>query len=95
MDTGRPARYLRGMSAYRDALAARAYQLWQKRGCPLGSPETDWFRAEQELNYGYIDAWGDMLYAEPPQSLRPTCGSGGGWGPEALGGNNAVSVSGK
>ncbi|MFN0106758.1 MAG: DUF2934 domain-containing protein [Bryobacteraceae bacterium] len=27
----------------------RAYQSWLKRGCPMGSPEEDWFRAEREL----------------------------------------------
>jgi len=26
-----------------------AYQLWEKRGRPLGSPEADWFQAEQVL----------------------------------------------
>ncbi len=26
-----------------------AYNLWQERGQPWGSPETDWFKAEQEL----------------------------------------------
>jgi hypothetical protein len=26
-----------------------AYHFWQERGCPWGSPETDWFRAEREL----------------------------------------------
>jgi hypothetical protein len=26
-----------------------AYQLWQKRGSPLGSPDEDWFHAEKEL----------------------------------------------
>ena len=30
-------------------IALRAYEYWQERGCPLGTPETDWFRAEQEL----------------------------------------------
>jgi hypothetical protein len=30
-------------------IAALAYELWQARGCPDGSPEEDWFRAEQEL----------------------------------------------
>ena len=24
-----------------------AYQHWEKRGCPLGSPEIDWFAAEK------------------------------------------------
>lgn len=26
-----------------------AYQLWEARGYPAGSPDEDWFRAEQEL----------------------------------------------
>jgi hypothetical protein len=32
------------------SIAALAYQLWQARGCPDGSPDTDWFQAEQELH---------------------------------------------
>src|SRR5688572_21125760 len=27
----------------------RAYARWQERGCPVGSPDHDWFEAEQEL----------------------------------------------
>ena len=27
----------------------RAYQSWIERGCPKGSPEEDWYRAEREL----------------------------------------------
>jgi hypothetical protein len=30
-------------------LSSLAYELWIQRGCPLGSPEVDWFRAEEEL----------------------------------------------
>src|SRR5262249_31220309 len=26
-----------------------AYELWQQRGSPLGSPEEDWFHAENQL----------------------------------------------
>jgi hypothetical protein len=26
-----------------------AYEFWLERGCPMGSPEEDWFRAEQKL----------------------------------------------
>lgn len=26
-----------------------AYQIWQERGCPQGSPEDDWFEAERRL----------------------------------------------
>src|SRR5579884_861447 len=32
-----------------EEIAARAYQCWHERGCPHGSPEEDWRRAEQEL----------------------------------------------
>ncbi len=31
------------------AVAALAYEFWLQRGCPIGSPEEDWFRAEQLL----------------------------------------------
>jgi hypothetical protein len=30
-------------------LAVHAYHLWEERGRPWGTPEIDWFRAEQEL----------------------------------------------
>jgi len=30
-------------------IAIRAYQRWEKRGCPFGSPEEDWVEAEEEL----------------------------------------------
>jgi hypothetical protein len=31
------------------SIAGLAYQLWEKRGRPEGSPDKDWYRAEQEL----------------------------------------------
>ena len=30
-------------------IAARAYALWQERGCPDGDDQADWFKAEQEV----------------------------------------------
>ena len=30
-------------------IAALAYEFWLGRGCPFGSPEVDWFRAEELL----------------------------------------------
>ena len=33
-----------------------AFTLWQERGAPIGTPETDWFRAEEELRPGSDDA---------------------------------------
>ena len=32
-----------------DDIASLAYELWQGRGCPNGSPEEDWFHAAEEL----------------------------------------------
>ena len=31
------------------AVAVLAYELWRKRGCPIGSPEQDWHNAEEQL----------------------------------------------
>jgi Protein of unknown function (DUF2934) len=36
-------------------VAVTAYYLWQKRGCPIGSDQEDWFQAEALLEYRY--AW--------------------------------------
>jgi len=30
-------------------IARLAYLYWLERGCPIGSPEKDWFQAEQDL----------------------------------------------
>jgi hypothetical protein len=30
-------------------IAALAYELWQQRGCPEGSPEQDWYEAERKI----------------------------------------------
>lgn len=29
-------------------IAERAYYLWERRGRPVGTPEVDWYRAENE-----------------------------------------------
>jgi hypothetical protein len=36
-------------SAHRQ-IELRAYALWEERGSPFGTPEIDWFRAEDEFN---------------------------------------------
>ena len=39
-----------GVAAFgHDDIAALAYELWQARGCPNGSPEEDWYQAAEEL----------------------------------------------
>jgi hypothetical protein len=37
-----------------------AYQHWEKRGRPFGSPETDWFAAEKDMR-AYLLASGIQL----------------------------------
>jgi LmbE family N-acetylglucosaminyl deacetylase len=32
-----------------EQVATLAYRLWHERGCPEGSPEVDWFQAQQQL----------------------------------------------
>ena len=42
-----------------EEIALRAYRLWEARGCPIGSPEEDWLRAEEEIRNerGVDDGW--------------------------------------
>jgi len=35
-------------------IATVAYQLWLERGCPIGSDEEDWFRAEAMLKNALV-----------------------------------------
>jgi DUF2934 family protein len=35
-----------------EAISKLAYQLWKERGRPEGSPEEDWFRAQDLLRTG-------------------------------------------
>ncbi len=44
-----PAQSSAALPTHED-IASLAYALWQERGCPEGSSEEDWFRAEKELS---------------------------------------------
>jgi hypothetical protein len=49
-DTATGATVGHGIAAFGHAeIAARAYEIWQERGCPQGSAEEDWYRAAEEL----------------------------------------------
>jgi len=39
-----------------DVISKRAYELWLERGCPEGSPEEDWYRAEREVGIVAVSA---------------------------------------
>lgn len=45
-----------------------AYQLWEKRGRPFGSPEVDWFQAEQ-IVYSSLMASGLITSSANDQDL--------------------------
>ena len=36
-------------SEEREQITVLAYALWQARGCPEGTPDEDWFRAQREI----------------------------------------------
>ena len=36
------------------SIAAQAELYWLMRGCPEGSPEVDWFRAEAEVDQEFL-----------------------------------------
>ena len=40
---------MRPSMSEQEKIALLAYSYWQARGCPEGSSEEDWFRAEEEL----------------------------------------------
>jgi hypothetical protein len=54
------------------ATASRAYEFWQQRGCPHGSPEIDWYRAEREPDAACNEATGrgDCLTLNQEMKLR-------------------------
>lgn len=36
-------------SQQHERIRLAAFFLWEQRGCPIGTPEVDWFRAEEEM----------------------------------------------
>ncbi|PWU10082.1 MAG: hypothetical protein C5B51_04985 [Terriglobia bacterium] len=47
-----------------EQVASLAYHLWQARGCPVGSPDIDWFEAEQQLR-SPAEVSGNQQISEP------------------------------
>ena len=48
-------------------IAKLAYELWTKRGRPLGSPDVDWFAAEQAV---YASLVASNSVAPSPRALQ-------------------------
>lgn len=51
-------------------LRLKAFELWQARGCPVGSPEEDWFRAQSLLKAQKTEASPMPGPRELPLGLR-------------------------
>ena len=69
-------------------IAQLAYDLWQKRGCPIGSPDEDWFRVENELR----PATGECLPRGPDRTVTSTGCSPIGSRAALLGFENMLSM---
>jgi hypothetical protein len=50
-------------------VAKLAYQLWEKRGRPIGSPEVDWFAAELSVYSSLLASGLIVPTANDPQNL--------------------------
>jgi hypothetical protein len=46
--------FLEYLRSREKAIAAQAESHWLMRGCPEGSPEVDWFKAESEIDHEFL-----------------------------------------
>lgn len=56
----------RSQTVNQEEIARLAYALWQSRGCPDGSPEQDWFAAEEKIRASYELPTGELPTVELP-----------------------------
>ena len=66
-----PDRTTATVSPSESAIATVAYQLWLDKGCPVGSDQEDWFRAEAMLKNALV-AMREDLSRHPSISRRDT-----------------------
>ena len=57
-------------SLERDAIIALAHRYWRERGCPEGSAEEDWFRAEREIAHE-CEPYGVLSFGDPEDRPAP------------------------
>ena len=50
-------------------VARLAYQYWERRGMPLGSPELDWFAAERALYESLVASGSVLPFASDRQNI--------------------------
>lgn len=51
-------------------IAQRAYQLWNQRGCPWGTPERDWSEAVREVGEEAMESSADNPSTLPFSDIR-------------------------
>ena len=64
-----PNQISRDDPAYLRRVAELAYKYWEIRGCPIGSSEEDWYRAECEIA-GECGAYGPLRFDQPNSGPR-------------------------
>jgi hypothetical protein len=47
-----------------------AYKLWEQRGCPVGSPNVDWFEAEQAVYASLVASGLITVSQDDPRNMR-------------------------
>jgi hypothetical protein len=52
-----------------------AYYLWQQRGCPFGTPQVDWFRAEAQFREQHENASDDTALLAMAKTVGSALGS--------------------
>ncbi len=57
-----------------EQISSLAHHYWKERGCPTGSPEADWFRAEHESQFG-LTARNAALAEESDKASQQPAGS--------------------
>ena len=57
-----------------DFVSKLAYKLWLQRGGPLGSPDVDWFAAEQAVYASLVAAGTITSSSNDPQNIRKEIG---------------------
>ena len=58
-----------------EQIQVAAYYLWQQRGCRLGTPELDWFRAEEQLRRQIEPASTRPMLVTAAETIGSTLGS--------------------
>jgi hypothetical protein len=57
-----------------DAIRKIAYNLWERRGAPIGSPDVDWIEAERQLREKWLDLPADGQ--QPETNLKKSAHAG-------------------